>query len=102
LPGSQKGAYVPSGLLHSINAPPPVEVDASPDVVVGFESPCWVVVVAVKLAGAALIVVGMPFMVVSTGVIVAIGVPLASTETQGVRVKLVTEELLGFDFRKTE
>jgi hypothetical protein len=43
------------------------------------------VVVAVRLAGAALIVVATPFTVVSTGVMVALRVPFASTETQGSR-----------------
>jgi hypothetical protein len=54
-------------------------------------------VVAVKLAGAALIVVATPLTVERTGVIVATGFPLASTDTQGSRGLSVTEQRsLGF------
>jgi hypothetical protein len=48
------------------------------------------VVVAVKLAGAALIVVATPFTVETKGVIVATGFPLASTDTHGSRGDSVT------------
>jgi hypothetical protein len=68
--------------------PPPVAVaSAPPDVVVGFESPSVEEVVA---PGFALIVVAAPLIVVRTGVIVATGLPLASTETQGSRGDSVT------------
>lgn len=71
--------------------PPPVDVGSSePDAGVAFESPCVEVVVAVKLDGAALIVLNTPSTVVRAGVIVATGVPLASTETQGSRADSVT------------
>jgi hypothetical protein len=54
----------------------------APDVGEGFLSD-WRVVVAVRLAGAAEIVVATPSTVVRTGVTVATGEPLASTEIQG-------------------
>jgi hypothetical protein len=54
----------------------------APDVVVRIESPTELVVVAVKEAGAGLIVVAMPLIVVRMGVTVD-GFPLASTVTQG-------------------
>ena len=46
---------------------------------------------AVKLAGAALIVVSTPLIVERTGVIVATGLPFASTDTQGSSGLSVTE-----------
>jgi hypothetical protein len=61
--------------------PPPVDTDVSVD----FESLWELVVVAVKLAGAALIVVATPLTVERKGVMVATGFPLASTETHGSR-----------------
>lgn len=60
------------------------------DVPVGFASLCEVVVVAVKLAGAALIVVATPLTVEMKGVIVATGFPFASTDTHGSRGDSVT------------
>jgi hypothetical protein len=69
--------------------PPPVGSGTVPEVGDGFSS-LWEVVVAVKLAGAALMVVAKPLIVVRTGVIVATGLPLASTETQGLRGSAVT------------
>lgn len=66
-------------MWHTWNAPPPGS--GAPGTEVGLLS-LWLVVVAVRLAGAALIVVGTPLIVVRTGVMVAIGDPLASTETQ--------------------
>ena len=78
---------------------PPVAVGTSePEVGVGFESPCADVVVAVRLWGAALSVVSTPSTVVRIGVIVATGVPLASTETQGSRADSVTEGALAAGF----
>lgn len=47
---------------------------------------------AVKLAGASLIVVATPSTVVRTGVMVATGEPLASTDTHGSRVGSVRNQ----------
>jgi hypothetical protein len=69
-------------LKQTSNEPPPVAVGNDPEVIVASSSNLSVVL-AVKLARAALIVVATPLMLVRTGVIVATGVPLASTETQG-------------------
>lgn len=72
-------------LLQTKSEPPPVEVaSGAPDDCDGLLSDCEVVV-AVRVAGAALIVVATPLTVVRTGVMVATGRPLASTETQGSR-----------------
>ena len=66
--------------------PPPVDVGSiGPDVVEGAELSWDAVVVAVRLAGAASIVVATPLIVVRIGVTVVTGFPLASTETQGSR-----------------
>lgn len=91
LSGLQKGAKSPAILLQRRYEPPPVAVDSvAPDVCEGISSD-WKVVVAVRLAGAGLSVVAMPLMVVSTGVIVATGEPLASTETHKSRASAVTK-----------
>jgi hypothetical protein len=75
-------------LWQTGNDPPPVDVLSAPlDVVVGFESPS---VEEVFAPGFALIVVASPLIVVRIGVIVATGLPLASTETQGSRGDSVT------------
>ncbi len=59
--------------------PPPVDVAvAALDVAVGSNS----LDVVAKAPGFALIIVAAPSIVVRAGVIVAIGLPLASTETQ--------------------
>jgi hypothetical protein len=69
---------------------PPVDVaSAAPEAGDGFLSDCDVVV-AVRLGGAALIVVSLPSIVVRTGVIVAIGDPFASTVTHGFNADSVT------------
>lgn len=70
----QNGANSPSWLWQTSYDPPP-----KLNLPVGFEL-LWL---AVVVAGAALIVVAAPLIVVRTGVIVATGVPLASTDTQG-------------------
>ena len=76
-------------LWQTWKEPPPVGSGTAPGVGDGFLS-LWEVVVAVRLAGAALMVVATPLIVVRTGVTVAIGLPLASTETQGLRGLAVT------------
>jgi hypothetical protein len=83
----QNGAKSPSLLWQVRRDAPPVDVGNSvPEVGV-----CVEIVVAVRLGGAALIVVTTPLTVVRTGVIVAIGNPLASTVIQGSRADSVTE-----------
>jgi hypothetical protein len=51
-------------------------------------------VVVVKLAGAALTVVATPLVVVRTGVIVATGISLGPTETQGFRSTIASSQYL--------
>lgn len=76
-------------LWQTGNDPPPVAVVPAPlEIVVGFESPR---VDDVVTPGFALIVVAAPLIVVRVGVIVATGLPLASTETQGSRGDSLTE-----------
>jgi len=91
----QNGAKSPSRLWQTWKDPPAVDAGAAPEEVVGCcESPVVKVVVAVKIAGAALIVVAAPLTVVRTGVIVAMGLPLVSTETHGSKPDSVTENFL--------
>ena len=72
---------------HTGNDPPPVDVATAPLVVaVAFESS----VVEVAAPGFAFMVVVAPLIVVRAGVIVATGLPLASTDTQGSRGDSVT------------
>jgi hypothetical protein len=79
-------------LWQTGNDPPPADVASAPvDVAVGFESPRVEEVIA---PGFALIVVAAPLIVVRTGVIVATGLPLASTETQVSRGDSVTGKML--------
>jgi hypothetical protein len=86
----QKGANGPFILWHCKNDPPPVAAAAgSPKFVVDSDSACVEVVVAVRLAGAALSVVSTPLIVVRIGVTVT-GNPLALTDTQGSRADSVT------------
>jgi hypothetical protein len=58
---------------------------------VGFESLCELVVGAVNAAGAALTVVAIPLAVEMKGVMVAMGFPIALTDTHGSRGLSVTE-----------
>lgn len=86
LSGLQKGAYSWSRLLQTWYDPPPVAGAVS----VGLES-LVLAVVAVILSGTAPMVVGIPLIVVKTGVIVETGVPEASTETHGAKGEAVTK-----------
>jgi len=63
------------------------------DISVGFAASFWLsvaVAAAVKLKGAAPIIVATPLIVVATGVTVVTGFEFASRETQGSRASWVT------------
>lgn len=82
-------------MLWQTGNDPPVDVATAPlDVAVGSDSP----VVEVVAPGFALIVVAAPLIVVRTGVNVATGLPLASTETQGSRGEPVAGGMLEIAF----